>query len=475
MQRLSRNFLALFLSDGITRLIGFAATVYIARLLAVEGFGLISYGVAFISYALLFANPGLSVIGAREVAKAPKDRRFIEETLGLRLVLAIMIFIIFLVGTRFIPGEQATKQIILVYALALFPFAILLEFVFQGREEMEYIGVGRILQSGVYLALLLLFLKNAGDILIVPISFVAGYIISTFFLIIIFVKKYGSLSLRFSLGRWRLILTAAIPVGAAIIFNQVTISLPPIVLGILKTSYEVGIYSAGYKIVFMLLIIERVFYYVFFPVLSKQHAQNPEKLRGNFDFLTRLLLSLTIPLAIGGLMLAPKLINLVYGHAFHEAINVFRILLLYFMIVPINTIFGYGLIAIDQERRFFKIITIAALLNTTLIILLGLRFSVYGAAAALCVGELVCIILMKRELSRFVQFGTLRFVVRPLIASLCMVVGLFVLQQWNVIVLMIAGAVVYIVVLYVIQGFTRYDLENIKRIFARKTDNRTVE
>ena len=86
MQRLSRNFLALFLSDGITRLIGFAATVYIARLLAVEGFGLISYGVAFISYALLFANPGLSVIGAREVAKAPKDRRFIEETLGLRLV-----------------------------------------------------------------------------------------------------------------------------------------------------------------------------------------------------------------------------------------------------------------------------------------------------------------------------------------------------------------------------------------------------
>lgn len=463
----------MFISDGITRLIGFAATVYIARLLAVEGFGLISYGVAFISYALLFANPGLTVIGAREVAKAPQDRRFIEETLGLRLMLTIVIFTIFFVGTRFIPGENTTRQIILVYALALFPFAILLEFVFQGREEMQYIGVGRILQSGVYLALLVLFLKGARDILVVPISFVIGYVISTLFLIVIFLKRYGSLRLRFSFSQWRMILTAAIPVGLAIIFNQVTISLPPIVLGIFETSYEVGIFSAGYKIVFMLLIIERVFYYVFFPILSKQHVQNPEKLKGNFNLLTRFLFALTIPLAIGGLILAPRLINLIYGHAFHGAINVFRILLLYFIIVPINTVFGYGLVAIDQERRFFKVISITALLNTVLIVLLGLRFSVYGAATALCISELASIVLMKRELRKFVRFRALGFVFKPLLASLFMAAGLVLLLQWNLIILMLTGVIVYVAILYVIQGFTRYDVANIKQIFAKKSSDRT--
>ena len=89
MKKVSRNFLAMFFSDGITRLIGFAATVYIARVLAVEGFGLISYGLAIVSYALLFANPGLTVVGSREVAKTPQDRRFIEEMVGLRIVLAV--------------------------------------------------------------------------------------------------------------------------------------------------------------------------------------------------------------------------------------------------------------------------------------------------------------------------------------------------------------------------------------------------
>ena len=467
MKKVSRNFISLFLSDGITRLIGFAATVYIARLLAVEGFGLINYGLAFISYALLFANPGLTIIGAREVAKAPQDHRFIEETLGLRLVLAIVIFVILLVGTMCVPGDITTKRVIIVYALALFPFAVLLEFVFQGREEMGYIGAGRIIQYVVYLVILLLYLKQAGDVLVVPVAFVVGYIIAAAFLIGIFMSRYKSFRFRFSISQWRIILGTSIPVGLAVIFNQVTISLPPIVLGVFKTNYEVGIFSAGYKIVFMLLIIERVFYYVFFPILSKQHKENPEKLAHSFNFLTRFLFALTIPITIGGLILAPGIIAIVYGQAFHEAVNVFRILLVYFMIVPINTIFGYGLIAIDQEKRFFKIITMTAIINALLIVVLGLRFGVCGAAVALFVSELISIILMNRQLRRFVRFGRLGYILKPLISAIVMGIFMYVLQLWSVVYLTLLGIVIYLFALFVLRGFSISDLENLKDFFVR--------
>jgi O-antigen/teichoic acid export membrane protein len=468
MKRISRNFISLFLSDGITRLIGFAATVYIARMLAVEGFGLINYGLAFISYALLFANPGLTVIGAREVAKAPQNRRFIEETIGLRVVLAIIIFAIFFAVTSLVPGDRIIKQIILVYALTLFPCAVLLEFVFQGREEMAYIGVARVIQYCVYLGILLLFLKSAHGILAVPFGFVIGYVTATIFLICVFVKKYRSFQLRFSVSQWRVILTAAVPVGLAIIFNQVTISLPAIVLGVFKTNYEVGIYSAGYKIVFMLLIVERVFYYVFFPILSKQHRQNPEKLASSFNFLTRFLFALTIPIAAGGLMLAPGIINLIYGRAFVEAINVFRILLIYFLIVPVNTIFGYGLIAIEQERRFFKIITITAIINAVLIVLLGLQFGFFGAASALLISEFMSIILMHRQLKKFVRFGCVKYILKPAIAALLMALLLYILPQWHVFTLIVCGTVVYFSVFYLVKGFSKLDLDNIKRIIVEK-------
>jgi len=462
MKKTSRNFISIFLSDGITRIIGFIAIVYIARVLSVGGFGLINYGLAFISYALLFANPGLTIIGAREVAKAPNELRFIEETLTLRLVLAILIFLIFLLGTRFIPGDSITRNIIVIYALALFPFAVLLEFVFQGREEMGCIGAGRVIQYFVYLVILLLFLNQARDVMVVPAAFVIGYVVSAVFLFAVFISRYRSFKFRFSISKWRTILGASIPVGLAVIFNQVTISLPPIVLGIFKTNYEVGIFSAGYKIVFMLLIIERVFYYVFFPILSKQYKENPEKLIGSFNFLTRFLFMLTIPLALGGLILATPITELIYGSEFLGAVNVLRILLLYFMIVPVNTIFGYGLIAIDQEKKFFKIITITALISAVLIIILGIRFSVYGAALALLVSESISIVLMKGALMKKVRFGSAEYLVKPLFAALLMTGFLYILRGWHVILLIIFGIFIYAIVLYMIKGFVMQDLKNIK-------------
>jgi O-antigen/teichoic acid export membrane protein len=468
MKNLTRNFISLFLSDGITRIIGFFATVYIARILAVEGFGLVNYGLAFISYALLFANPGLTVIGAREVAKTPQDRRFIEETLGLRLVLAILIFVIFLAGTSLIPGGNTTKSIIIIYSLALFPFAVLLEFVFQGREEMGYIGVGRIIQYCTYLVILLLFLKQGTDILLVPLAFVIGYLINAIFLIAVFISKYKSFRFSFSFSQWRIILSASIPVGLAIILNQVTVSLPPIVLGIFKTSYEVGIFSAGYKIIFVFLIIERVFYYVFFPVLSKQHTQNPEKLAGSFNFLTRFLFALTIPITVGGLILAPTIITLIYGQAFLHTDGVLRILLLYFMIVPINTVFGYGLIAIGQEKRFFKVIAITALISTVFILLLGLQFGFYGTAAALLISESISILLMNRHLKRFMRFGKVAYVLKPLIASLLMAVVMFTVQHWHILILILGGIFVYFSALFILRGFSKSDVKNISDMLVKK-------
>ncbi len=467
MKRISKNFLYMFASDGVTRIIGFFATVYIARVLAVEGFGLINYGLAFISYALLLANPGLTIIGAREVAKQPDNRRFIEETLGLRLCLAVVIFALFCAGACLVPGDAATKRVVIVYGLALFPFAVLLEFVFQGREEMEYIGSGRVIQYAIYFAVLLFFLGHATDVLVVPIAFVIGYAASAAFLIAVFIRRHWSLRPRFSIPHWRTILAASIPVGLAVILNQVTISLPAIVLGALRTNYEVGIFSAGYKIIFTLLVIERVFYYVFFPVLSKQHKENPEKLPGSFDFLTRFLYAMTIPLAVGGIVLAPSIIMAIYGPAFSEATNVLRVLLLYFMIVPVNTVFGYGLIALDREKMFSRIIGVTALFSAALIILVGSWLGAHGAAIALLTSEFACITLMARALRKHVCFNPVKHIAKPVVATACMAAVLLVLRHWPVGGLVFAGAVVYVVVLFLVRGFSRQDITNLRHVLTR--------
>lgn len=468
MKQVSKNFISLFISDAASRILGFIAIVYIARLLSVEGFGLVSYGLAFLTYALLFANPGLTTIGAREIAKDIKNRRIIDEILGLRLTLASLIFVLFIVGLSVIPGQLFTKRIILFYLLSLFPFAILLEFVFQGRQEMECIGISRFIQYGIYVILLFILLKKTQDILMVPVSFFAGYSIAAGFLIVVFLYKYKSIRIKFSFNLWRDLLITSTPVGLATIFNQVSLNLPPIILGVLYTKAEVGYFSAGFRIVAMLLIIERVFHYVFFPIISKQFKHAQDKLKSSFTFLTRLLFAITIPLACGGIVLADGLIDFIFGAEFEGAILIFRILLLYFLFAPVNTIFGYGLVAINQQKRFLKVITITAIINTILIIILGIHFKGQGAAAALFVSEMIGIILMHRELIRFIEFNSLKYIVKPLISAILMGIVLYTLRQWHVIILVILGIFIYTILFYLIKGFSKEELRNLKLTFTQK-------
>ena len=468
MKTLPRNFFSLFFSDIIGRLLGFIATVYIARLLGAQGLGLLSYGMAFLTYALLFANPGLTTIGAREIAKELSNQKIIEDILGLRLVLTIVVFVLFSLGVYLIPGQQSTKTIILTYLMSLFPLVFTLEFVFQGRQEMHFIGISRLLQYIVYVALLYFFLREKIDIYNVPVYFFFGYLAATLFLIIVFFVKKHSLTLGFSPRNWWKIIYMATPVGLATIFNQIALYLPAVGLGLFHSKVEVGFYSAAYKIVAMLLIIERVFHFVFFPIISRQYKKAKAKLNRSYTFLVRLLFTITIPIAVCGIVLAERIIIFIYGAEFNNAVFVLQILLVYLMITPVNTIFGYGLVAIDRQQRFFKVISYTALISVALVFILGYLFKAPGAAFALLISETIGIILMNRQLKRYVSFYSLRHTIKPLIAALLTGSLLYMFKHGHFLILILAGIGIYSLVLYIIKGFSAKELVDFKYTLSKK-------
>lgn len=56
------------LADIASRLIGFFATAYLARMLGVEKFGEVNLGFTSLSYGLLIINPGLQLYATREIS-----------------------------------------------------------------------------------------------------------------------------------------------------------------------------------------------------------------------------------------------------------------------------------------------------------------------------------------------------------------------------------------------------------------------
>lgn len=463
MKRVSKNFIAIFLSDAASRVLGFAATVYLARVLSVAGFGLISYGMAFLTYALLFANPGLTTIGAREIAKHPDDRRIAGEILGLKIVLALIVFIVFVVGLWFFPGVTMTKRVVFFYLLSLLPFSVLLEFVFQGREQMVQVGLARFIQHAVYVILIFVIVRTGDNITGVPLAYFLGYTVAAGFLLVFFVRTYSSVRIVVSWKKWKDILISSTPVGLATIFNQLSLNLPPLFLGIIYSKADVGLYSASFKIVMMLLIIERVVHYVSFPVIARQHIKEPEKLKRTFAVITRLLLAISIPLAVGGVILAEPLIAFIYGAEYSGSSVILRILLLYFLITPMNSIFGYGLVAMNREQKFLRVISLTSLINAVLICVFGMLFRGPGAAGALFVSESIGIVLMYRILRKHVRFKAAVHAVKPILAALCMGIVLLAVTGWHVIVVVMIGVFVYASALFVLRGFTLGELSSLRR------------
>jgi len=210
----------------------------------------------------------------------------------------------------------------------------------------------------------------------------------------------------------------------------------------------------------MLLIIERVFHYVSFPVLSKQFTSAPTKLGNTFALLSRIILAITIPGAIGGMIVADRLVGLIYGTGYESAVLVLRILLVFFIVTPLNSIFGYGLVAIDKQRRFLLVIAVTALVNVVLIILLGTQFSAPGAAVALAVSEFIGLFLMNRELKKVVSFTSITYGLKPLIAAAVMGIGMFVLRIFPLWIVLPAGLVIYCGMALIFQLFTFDELKN---------------
>uniref|UniRef100_A0A7C4TAE3 Flippase n=1 Tax=candidate division WOR-3 bacterium TaxID=2052148 RepID=A0A7C4TAE3_UNCW3 len=405
MSRFSKNLFYLFLSEGASRILGFFSTVLIARIFGVDGFGKLNYAFAFLAYALLCGELGLPTIGAREVSRDKKNPKIVGEILGLRISLALLMLLIFIIGIILFPGDPLIKKLVFLYILTAFPFALLLEFVFQGREEMEYIGIGRLIQYGSYIVLLLFFVSGKEKILIVPVSYFLSYSISAGFLLIIFFYKYHKMELYFDHHAFFNLIKVSLPVGLATIVYQFAMNIPPLILGIFHNELEVGYFSAGYKILLFLLVIERIVYYLFFPIFARESAHSPKKIGQSFTLFTQLILFLTIPVAIIGLLSAPYLIKIIYGNEYYGATNILRVLLLYFIIAPLNTIWGYGLVALNQERAFFRVISIVATINIILTIVSGIFFKGIGISLALLLSELFGLFLMKKELNRFVQFN----------------------------------------------------------------------
>lgn len=454
-----RNAGYLFAGEAASRVFGFLTTAVLARRLGLDGFGQIGFAAAVMAYGVVFTDFGLMTVGTRSVAR---DRSTAGDLVGdlapLRFLLGLGAAAVMVLIALVLPKPGIVKWLLVLYAGAVVVQSVMLEWVFIGAEKMGLVSISRAVTNCAYFGLVLGLVRNAENVLMVPVAFGAATALGALVLFSAFVPRFGLPRLRLGPTQWRDLLKSAWPIGASSLLTQLHVNLGLILLGLVATFQQTGIYNSAYRLVFFLMTLDRVFYTVFFPVVSRFLKDQPGRLAELVGTMVRMILALSIPLCVGAFILARPILGGVFSVQYAGAFPVLRILVWFLPLSMFNSLAGYTLLAAGSERRFLRNTAIgvgaAVVFNLVAVPLAGAT----GAALAIVAGEACLLALMGQSLLRLVKPRLELRTLAPLAASAAMGVVVHLLRGMNLVGCIGFGALTYSVFLLFLKGVTPDDI-----------------
>lgn len=366
--------------------LGVALVAMLTRQLGQEGFGMYSTANAFLQMFALLLDLGLNVtlialLGEHKDDKA-YEKRCLSALFTLRITLAVIILGIAapLVALTFPYPWELKLAIIALTASFIFPSVN--QVVIGAQQTHLKMHMAAIAENvGRLIALAGLIAAPYLGWGLVPLMWVislAGF--TNFFLNFLSARRYAPLVWNWDPKFWLLALKRSWPVGVSIAFGLAYFKADTLILSLVRSQAEVGLYGAAYRVLEVLITVPFMYAGVLLPLLSHAYIKKDEGhlkklISGSLDVMALM----AIPMVVGTWLLGPALMELVAGPEFVASGEVLRILILAIGIIYFNTIFSHIVVAVDAQR---KMLPVYAIVGTGTILLYFALIPTYGMWAA---------------------------------------------------------------------------------------------
>lgn len=391
MKSLAKNGMFNVIYSVANMIFPLITSIFISRILLVEGIGKVSYAQNIVSYFVAFAALGQPVYGTREIAKVrfrqeEKDKVF-SELFILNSISTTFFSIVYVVLVFSVSRLNSQLPLMLASGLLIFFNYINVDWFYQGEEEYEYIAVRSIVIKTISIAAILIFVRSKEDyILYALISSLAmggNYIFNIFNLN----KKVSFTFKGLDIKRHimpLLILMTTIFLGS--VYSKIDITM----LGIFKSDYDVGIYSYAFKIINMIITACIAISTVFLPRLSFYYINDKINFNKLVQFGIRLITFISVPAAVGTFLLSEKIVVLLFGTAFKPASVTIQIFAILIIVKAFGDLLCYQLmICTGNEKKRLPAYFLAAVSNILLNLMLIPSLSYNGAVIASVITEFI--------------------------------------------------------------------------------------
>ena len=388
-----KNGIWLTILQFVNTIIPVLTVPYITRILGTEEYGNFSIALNWILYFQVLVEFGFGLSGARKVALI-NDENELEKLFDNIISSRILLFLISFALLNIVSLISGFNLKIYVCMLLLFIMILgttfQLTWLFQGKQDMKFITITNVISRVVSVVLIFLLVKSKNDLYVYCILYSITLFLSSAISMIVARKKYN-LSFHFSKiydikneindGKYLFASSAIIK-----IFSGFGIT----VLGIVSTSSNTGIYSAIYKIPYILTMF-------FSPISQAIFPYNSAKFKDNFIKGINNVRKICIPIFIiffmcGFLIIILRniIVNILFGAKYEPYSIIVIPLVIQFLLAIVNNFLGIQtLIASGNQKGYSECLSIGCVAIVLFNIILGSIFDLYGVALAAALGELI--------------------------------------------------------------------------------------
>jgi len=410
-----RNSVALMAVGLLAKGMGLVLAVLIARFLGPESMGLFAL---LFSIALLVeyvAPLGLQDVLIREIAARPRERVKLWRQATTLAVSASLLPSAAFLAAAWVYQDQASARNCLVTLAAGMPFsalALVSQSALQGMEKVLYLTWTTFTTRVASLALLVVLLMQGMGVEAAFISRVLFQAASAALFVWMILRDAPP---HEDSGRPHIDLPRALPFAVNRLVTEMTTRAPLLLLPIVFTLAQIGIFDAADRIRLTLGIMVAVATTAIMPALSRSFAYESGERRSLVSFSVKYVCLILSCAALLISIFADVIIHVLYGPKFAQSALLLQVLVWTQVLVATDSVLKQAMIANGREYAVAARALVGIACLTALVIGLARAFGLIGAAAAVLASAAITISMDSVFVARQVlPFDVARFLLKPL-------------------------------------------------------------
>ncbi len=469
-RKILSNTVAQIIGKAFVAMLGLVVVKISTQYLGKAGFGSYSFIYEFLAFFGIAADLGLFTIAVKEMSEnEDKIQKIIGNILSLRTILVATTMLAAVVTIFLIPHYKGTLIPIGTAIAAITVFLTIingtLTSVLQTKLKMEISSIatviGKIFSVGFMVYVVFFGFPNDTEMGFYMLI-LAGVIGMTINLLITnhYVKKIAPINYQFDIKLWKNILKKSAPYGLALILNTIYFRIDSILIFNMRSEEELGLYSVAMKMLESLAILPLYFMNSVLPTLTKSIKEGTDRYKKVISYAFDFLASLSVPMVIGGTILAYPIIFIVSTPEFLSRISegfygsdiAFQILIFALFFQFLNVLFAFILIAIDKQTKLLYVNLIGVIFNLAANFAVIPTYGFRGAAFTSVISEMIILIATFAVARHYLKFSlSIKNFSKILFSASLMGASVYYLQpltysfvqNWNVLLLIPIGILIY--------------------------------